>query len=101
MGMAEADARRWLEAQEPENAAPGAEQAGGEPLEVWPENWPAVGLFLRLQTQWARDWNGRRTGLRYEAVEAAVNLMGLTDKATVFDHIVEMQHAALEAFDEL
>ena len=31
-------------------------------FEVWPENWPAVELFMRCQTQWRTD-NGKRVGL--------------------------------------
>jgi hypothetical protein len=31
-------------------------------FDVWPENWPAVELFMRCQTQWRTD-NGQRIGL--------------------------------------
>lgn len=99
MGYSEEQARQWIAAQEPE-PDPDATQAGGEPTPVWPQNWPALGLFLRLQTQWVRGMDGQPTGLRYEAVEAAINLLGLPDKAQVFDHLVEMEHAALEALND-
>lgn len=96
MGMSPEDAQALLDAQAPEE---GDEIELGKPTPVWPENWPALCLFLRLQTQWTRDAMGRREGLRYEAAEAAMNLMGTTDRPTLFDHLVEMEHAALEALD--
>lgn len=99
MGMSQEQARQWIDSQEPE-AEPG--QAAGGPCHVWPENWPALGLFLRLQTQWVRNpVSGERQALRYEAAEAAMNMMGVEQRAELFTHLVEMEHAALEAFDEL
>ena len=96
MGMAEADARRWLEAQEPENAAPGAEQAGGEPLEVWPENWPAWVLFCEMETQW-RVGPGGATGLDYTPLFARMDRLGLTgpEWEQRFADIREIEAAAL------
>lgn len=100
MGVGDAEARAFIAAQEPllDNGLP---QPGAEPTVVWPENWPALGLFLRLQTQWNYWPDGRRQGLRYEAMESAINLQGLSNRAEVFDHLVEMQHEALEALHEL
>lgn len=40
-------------------------------FEVWPENWPAISLFLRCQTQWLRCPDGRLSGLHYG------NLLGM------------------------
>jgi hypothetical protein len=36
-------------------------------VDVWPENWPAVEIFLRLDTQWRVGFGGA-TGLVYEAL---------------------------------
>lgn len=99
MGYSEQAAREWIASQEPE-PDPDLPLAGGQPTLVWPQNWPALGLFLRLQTQWVRGFNGEHTGLRYEAAEAAMNMMSLPDRAKVFDHLVEMEHAALEALND-
>lgn len=58
-----------------------------------------VGLFLRLQTQWEKGPDGSRQGLRYPAAESAINLLRLPDTARLFDELVEMEHAALEALN--
>lgn len=42
-----------------------------DPVEVWPENWNVLALFVGLQTQWnvaIGMGGGGRIGLRYEAV---------------------------------
>lgn len=44
-----------------------------KPFQVWPENWPAVELFLRCQTQWRLGPYGR-VGLDYPAVLAMARL---------------------------
>jgi hypothetical protein len=99
MGVRGDAARQWLAAQQPEPEG-GAEPLPDltQPTEVWPENWPALTLLLRLRTQWHRDIEGRRLGLRFEAVEAAMRLMGTKRKRRpeLFEHLVEMQDAALE-----
>lgn len=99
MGVPEEEARRWLQAQQPEpdeDEEPAPDLS--RPLAVWPENWPALTLLLRLQTQWHRDIEGRRTGLRFEAAEAAMNMMntGRKERPRLFEQLVEMQDAALE-----
>ena len=43
---------------------------------VWPENWPAVCLFLDCQTQW-RSGPGGLLGLDYGAVLAMARLSGV------------------------
>lgn len=42
-------------------------------FEVWPDNWPALELFLLCQTQW-RTGPGGLVGLDYGAVLAMANL---------------------------
>jgi hypothetical protein len=97
MGVAPDAAAAWLQAQAPELEDAGPDLA--TPAEVWPVNWPVLGLFLRLQTQWTKDAWGNREGLRYEAAEAAMRLMRMPDKAAMFDQLVEMEHAALEVLN--
>lgn len=101
MGMSQEQAQAWIESQEPTPEPGLAGAPGGGPLHVWPENWPVLGLFLRLQTQWVRGPMGQHQALRYEAAEAAMNMLGLPKRDELFTHLVEMEHAALEAFDEL
>ena len=102
MGVDEAAARAYIASQEPEGAdgQEGSPGDGGEqaPFEVWPENWAALGLFMRVQTQWRRDEQRRPLGLRHEAVQAAMAMLKIEDTARLYDEIVQMEHAALEAF---
>lgn len=44
-----------------------------EHLEVFEENWPAVEMFLRVQTQWRTGMNGP-VGLDYMAVAWVLKL---------------------------
>lgn len=96
MGVDEAEARAWIASQLPEGEEPEDDAEG--PLEVWPENWPALGLFMRLQTQWMRDEQRRPLGMRHEAMQAAMAMMKLDDTARLYDELVQMEQAALEAF---
>jgi len=43
------------------------EQASND-CEVWEENWPAVEMFLRVQTQWRTTMNGILARLRGSGV---------------------------------
>lgn len=95
MGVGEAEARAFIEASTPEGEASPYEAEQG-PLAVWPENWPAVGLLMRLQTQWMRDEQRRPLGMRHEAMQAAMTMLKLDDTATLYDQLVEMEQAALE-----
>jgi hypothetical protein len=102
MGVPADQAQAWLAAQQPEDQhAEGTDEGDGQPLAVWPENWPALGLFLRLQTQWVKDAAGHREGLRHESIESALNLKvrDADERSKLYDHLVEMEHAALEALN--
>lgn len=63
-------------------------------LEVEPENWDVVMLFLRVQTQWRYSFGGP-TGLDYTGVEAAMRLAGIQQSADLFDGLQVMEVAAL------
>lgn len=71
-------------------------------FEVIHENRDTLMVFITVETQWRREipamsdkeiWRG----LRYEAVEAAIHLMGFKKKRrkAIFAEIVEMERAAL------
>lgn len=96
-------ARAWIASQEPMVDAEDAPDLQ-QPTEVWPCNWQVLQLFMRLQTQWHRDAADRPTGLRYEAVHARLLVMrGVDDdaRARLWDELDDMEHAVLEAWDEL
>lgn len=101
MGVAPDQAEAWLAAQVPEGEEHDVDLT--EPTEVWPENWPALQLFLKLQTQWHCDAEGHRVGLRYEAMQSAMWMQGVKreERPRLFDNLVEMQHAALEVIHGL
>ena len=63
-------------------------------FEVWPENWPAVEMFLRCQTQWRTTMSGV-CGLDYSAVEWLFRLYEVEDQQAVFQDLQVMEAAAL------
>ena len=103
LGVQPEAARQWLEQQafdeeQTDDGAAPAACATGCSFAVWPENWPVLDLFLRLQTQWrTAPQTGRLQGLRYEAAERVMRLLRLRKKRRLFTHLQEMEHAVLEA----
>jgi hypothetical protein len=55
-------------------------------FDVWPENWPAVELFMRCQTQWRTD-NGQRTGLVYSELIGIGNLYSVKNLGKVVEDV--------------
>jgi len=130
MGVPADEAQAWLAAQTPDDTAPGDDpdapgtrdgdecgnecgddsgdicgQPPGAPLAVWPENWPVLRVWMRLQTQWREaTWLGQPTGvllgLRYQAAGAVIArcLRGSSPQAqdTVFEQLQEMEHEAVQ-----
>lgn len=47
------------------------------PVDVWPECWPAVHLFIRLGTQWRVGMSGP-TGLDYSVMFRMLDRLGLS-----------------------
>ena len=56
-------------------------------FEVDPENWDAVVLFMRSQTQWTVGGTGQRTGLDYSAVEVVARLSRVEFTPDLFDQV--------------
>ena len=67
-------------------------------FEVWPENWPAVHLFIRCQTQWRTD-NGQRTGLIYSELLAIGSLYLIDNLSQVVEdvQVIEAEILSQEA----
>ena len=57
-----------------------------EHFQVWPENWEAVRLFIRCQTQW-RVSDGRRIGLDYGAMLAMGSLFSVENLSQVVEDV--------------
>ena len=73
-----------------------ADPAQHEPehFEVWPENWPAVCLFVRCQTQWRTD-NGQRTGLIYSELLAMGSLYSVENLSQVVEDVQVIEYEIL------
>lgn len=65
-----------------------------EDFEVLEENWPAVQMFLRLQTQWRTTMNGL-LGLDYGAVAWILRLYEVEDPRALLEDLQVMEAAAL------
>jgi hypothetical protein len=70
------------------------EQPEPEHFEVWPENWDAVLMFTRLQTQW-RASAGGVIGLDYGAVGWLLRLYEVKDQRALLEDLQIMEGAAL------
>jgi hypothetical protein len=64
-------------------------------VDVYPENWTAVRVFDALSTQWRVSMAGP-TGLDYAALPVVFELLGIDDRAAVFDDLRILERAALE-----
>jgi len=64
---------------------------------VFPENWPALQLFLRVVTQW-RYAADQPTGLDYTAVIAVMAVEEAPDRRDLLDRVQVMELAALQEF---
>ena len=62
--------------------------------EVWEENWPAVEMFLRVQTQWRTTMNGIM-GLDYGAVAWLFKMYSVEDPRSLLEDLQVMEAAAM------
>ena len=69
-----------------ESVAELIESQAPQHFEVWPENWPAVELFMRCQTQWRTD-NGQRVGLIYSELIAIGSLYSVENLGRVVEDV--------------
>jgi len=67
---------------------------GQQACEVLPENWEAVQMFVRCQTQWRTSMAGL-IGLDYGAVEWLLRLYGVEDPRSVLEDLQIMEAAVL------
>lgn len=74
-------------------------------VEVWPENWQAVQIFIAMATQWriGMGMNGMLwLGLDYNALPVVEDRLGLPagDRADTFVRLRLMETAARRALNE-
>jgi hypothetical protein len=64
-------------------------------FEVWEENWEAVQMFLRCQTQWRTSGMGGIVGLDYGAVAWLLRLYRVKDQRTLLEDLQVMEAAVV------
>lgn len=77
--------------------APDVESVKG--VEVWEENWPAVEMFLRCQTQWRVGVNGI-LGLDYGPVAWLFSLYAVEDPRSLLEDLQVMEDAVLKTINK-
>ena len=66
---------------------------------MWEENWPAVEMFLRCQTQWRTTMSGP-LGLDYGAVAWLLSLYQVDDPRVLLEDLQVMEAAVLVKINE-
>ena len=67
---------------------------------MWEENWDALMMFLRMQTQWTVTMGGY-VGLKYEVLLGASGLMSLYDVENPREMLEDLQVMEAAALAEL
>lgn len=65
-------------------------------LEIEPENWPAVIVFVSCETQWRFAPSGRRIAMDYPSVDASMRMQKTPNRPDVFQRIRVMERAVLD-----
>ena len=79
---------------------PKKEEKQGDDFEVWEENWEAVMMFLRMQTQWTTSMAGY-VGLKYEVLLGSGGLFDLYNVEDRRDVLERLQILEATALSEL
>jgi len=67
-------------------------------FEVWPENWDAIEMWCRVQTQW-RTSAGGAIGLDYGALSWLFKMYAVEDPRALLEDLQVMEGAALAAMN--
>ena len=78
---------------------PDLPQSPSQDFEVLPENWSAVEMFLRLQTQWRTTMSGV-VGLDYSAAQWLFRLYEVKDQRELLEDLQIMEVAAMQAINK-
>ena len=65
-----------------------------EDFEVWPENWSAIEMFLRMQTQWRTSYGGL-LGFDYNAAQWLFTLYSVENQREMLEALQLMEHTVL------
>jgi hypothetical protein len=66
---------------------------------VWPEAWPAVDMFLKVQTQWRGGASGI-IGLDYGAVRWVMQLYGSEDDRELLEDLQVIEARVIERVND-
>jgi hypothetical protein len=80
-----------------------AEDYGLDNVELWPEHWPAWGLYLEMAGQWRRaGMSGTPVALDYGPLFARMERMRLADDdwEDLFDDVRVLERAALDQMQD-
>jgi hypothetical protein len=80
-------------------ALPDLPAAPDDDFGVWPENWAAVEMFLRVQTQW-RTTMGGLLGLDYGVLAWVFKLYAVEDERSMLEDLQVMEAAAMAVLSE-
>lgn len=72
-----------------------------EPLQIWPENLPALDMFQRIGTRWVVGMGGI-SGVRWEAVYPLMDRLQIEPEAwaALLSDLEVMERAALEVINK-
>ena len=70
-----------------------------EDFEVIPEAWPAICMFLRVQTQW-RVSSGAIVGLDYSAVRWVFELYDVKEPRQLLDDLQTIEATVVETLNQ-
>jgi len=79
-------------------ALPDLPDAPAEDFCVWPENWPAIEMFLRAKTQWRTTMRGV-IGLDYAAVQWLFMMYEVEDQRALLEDLQVMEAAAMDTIN--
>jgi ABC-type thiamine transport system substrate-binding protein len=68
-------------------------------FDVWPDNWAAVEMFLRVQTQWRTTMSGV-LGLDYGVLAWVFKLYAVEDERSMLEDLQIMEAAAMAVLSE-
>lgn len=72
---------------------------GPDDFEVWQENWPAVEMFLRCQTQWRTSMSGI-VGMDYGALAWLFRLYEVEDPRSLLEDLQVMEGAVMQILNK-
>ncbi len=66
-------------------------------MSVWPCNWPAIELFVAMETQWNTGFSGP-LGIKYEVLRPVADTLGIPWSREMFNDIRTLEITALNTW---